>query len=133
MTEVFVISFTKLNIHFVLISKSKKKEFLVNFSFLAFEAYNSVKFHLRWDTMVLFQYHMTCFGYRALDEAKAPFGKAKIKHGGDDGGFNVFCLAQLTLELETVYQDLRANRYQNLYWTWQLESPQRRGFKYKGC
>ena len=71
------------------------------------------------------------FGYR--NEARAPFGKAKIKHGGDDGGFNVLCLAQLTLELETVYQDLRANRYQNLYCTSQLESPQRRVFKYKGC
>ena len=40
------------------------------------------------------------FGYRASDVARAPFG-------GDGGGFDVFYLAQLTLELETVYQDLK--------------------------
>ena len=45
------------------------------------------------------------FGYRASDVARAPFGRTKIQHGGNGGGFDVFSLAQLTLELETVYQD----------------------------
>ena len=39
--------------------------------------------------------------------SEGSFWKDKIQHGGDGGGFDVFCLAQLTLELETVYQDLK--------------------------